>query len=224
MREKKHSISHRISDLVVHFAEGNNTKFAAAIGTSEANIRNYINGTAPKFDIIASIAETFEISYEWLLLGKGSMLIPTRRVSEPDLLYATPETAPRGAVPYWDLPVSAGHSVVDIIGEKEPVGYIHNLPGIELAEAILPVSGMSMEPEISNGAIIGVRKMNSWETLNTERIYLIITQEDRMIKRISHDKEDSTILWCHSPNYPEFKIYKDDIIEVHRVCFIYNIK
>ncbi len=81
-----------------------------------------------------------------------------------------------------------------------------------------------MEPEISTGALIGVRKINNWETLNTERIYLIITQEDRMIKRIEHDEDDDTILWCVSPNYPRFKIYKADIIEIQRVCFVYNPK
>lgn len=210
-----------LDKIKAHLSIATNKDFADFLGIKPTTLSMWYKRNT--FDIDTIFTKCEFIDANWLLTGQGDML-KVKGVSEPDLLYATPETAPRGAVPYWDLPVSAGHSVVDIIGEKEPVGYIHNLPGIELAEAILPVSGMSMEPEISNGAIIGVRKMNSWETLNTERIYLIITQEDRMIKRISHDKEDSTILWCHSPNYPEFKIYKDDIIEVHRVCFIYNIK
>lgn len=131
---------------------------------------------------------------------------------------------PTGAVPFWDLPVSAGKSVVDIVGKKTPDGYIKDLPGLDLAENILPVYGMSMEPEVSEGALIGVRKMHSYETLNTERIYLIITAEDRMIKRIEHDLNNSNILWCVSPNYPRFKIYKADIIDIQRVCFVFNPK
>ncbi len=131
---------------------------------------------------------------------------------------------PGGAVPYWDLPVSAGKSVIEMVDKKEPDGYIKDLPGLDLAENILPVSGMSMEPEVSEGALIGVRKMNSYETLNTSRIYLIITTEDRMIKRIEHDIEDSSILWCVSPNYPKFKIYKEEIIDIQRVCFVFNPK
>jgi phage repressor protein C with HTH and peptisase S24 domain len=98
------------------------------------------------------------------------------------------------------------------------------LPGIDVAENILPVFGMSMEPEISNGAIIGVRKMNNWESLNTERVYMIITHEDRMIKRIEPDSENEEVLWCVSPNYPKFKVFKSDIIEIQRVCFVYNPK
>lgn len=135
----------------------------------------------------------------------------------------TYEVAP-SRVPYWDLPVSAGKSIVDVIGATKPSGYIEGLPGAHLAENILPVDGASMEPEVFPNALIGVRKMNNWETLNTERIYLIITMDDRMIKRIAHDKDDPDILWCLSPNYPEFKIYKSEIIEIQRVCFVYNPK
>lgn len=127
-------------------------------------------------------------------------------------------------VPYWNLPVSAGRSIVDITGKTKPDGYVKGLPGADIAEHILPVAGASMEPEISSGAIIGVRKMNNWDTLNTERIYLIITHDDRMIKRIEHDDQEPNVLWCVSPNYPKFKIYKSDIVEIQRVCFVYNPK
>lgn len=68
------SISNRISDLIEHFANKNNSRFASMIGTSEANVRNYLNGVQPKFDFIAAIADKFEINYEWLLTGKGEML------------------------------------------------------------------------------------------------------------------------------------------------------
>jgi Predicted transcriptional regulator len=126
--------------------------------------------------------------------------------------------------PFWNLPVTAGQSVADLIGGAKPDGYIYGLPGAELAENILPVVGTSMEPEISAGAIIGVRKVENWESLNTERIYLIITRDDRMIKRIEHDVQNGDILWCISPNYPRFKIYVSDIIEIQRVVFAYNLK
>lgn len=168
------------------------------------------------FDIDTVFTKCDFVNADWLLTGEGEML--------KENILAPGDTIPKGAIPYWDLPVSAGHSVVDVIGSKDPVGYIKNLPGIEMTEAILPITGMSMEPEISNGAIIGVRKIDNWETLNTERIYLIITHDDRMIKRIEYDNEDPAILWCLSPNYAKFKIYKNDIIEVQRVCFVFNPK
>lgn len=127
-------------------------------------------------------------------------------------------------VPFWNLPVAAGQTISSTIGGYNPDGHITGLPGADIAENILPVVGVSMAPEVNPGALIGVRLINNWETLNTERIYLIITTDDRMIKRIEHDPEDEKIIWCVSPNYPRFKVYKSEILEIHRVCFVYNPK
>lgn len=83
MRVQKGNISDRISELVVHYANGNNSLFATIIGTSEANVRNYRNGVQPKFEILASIAQKFEISCEWLLTGSGDMLLADSHESSP---------------------------------------------------------------------------------------------------------------------------------------------
>ncbi len=221
--EKNTEISERILQILDYLGITRNV-FAKKLGYARSQaIYDIINGKAnPSFDFFNKlyISEYSEIiNPTWLLTGKGEMLIEEKPVSIVET-----GSLPQGAVPYWNLPVSAGHSVEEIIGATKPTGYIKDLPGIDVAENILPVSGMSMEPEISNGAIIGVRKMNNWDTLNTERIYLIITHEDRMIKRIEPDFENENILWCVSPNYPRFKIYKSDIIEIQRVCFVYNPK
>ena len=197
------------------FLKENNIKgtdFCNKIGVSSGFISGMRESIQP--DKLKSIATNYPIlSIEWLLTGEGEML-------KTD----SPQPEIKKGVPYWNLPVSAGRSILDIIGKTSPDGYISGLPGADIAENILPVTGTSMEPEILNGAIVGVRKMNNWETLNTERIYLIITQDDRMVKRIEYDLENDDILWCVSPNYPKFKIYKSDIIDIERVCFVYNPK
>jgi hypothetical protein len=150
---------------------------------------------------------------------EGNPSLPKFEIKEPG-----DNTSNDNIIPFWDIEVTAGRTLLEIIGKNSPDGYVSGLPGAECAENILPVTGTSMEPEITSGAIIGVRKINNWDTLNTERIYLIITREDRMIKRIEHDDVNQNILWCVSPNYSRFKIYKEDIIEIHRVCFVYNTK
>ena len=66
-------MSMRIKSLIDFFANGNNSKFAQLIGTSEANVRNYTKGTSPKFEVLNAIVDEFEISYEWLMKGKGNM-------------------------------------------------------------------------------------------------------------------------------------------------------
>lgn len=67
------NIGLRIKDLKNRHYKGNNVKMASDLNTSEANIRNYINGKAPKIEFIVNICEKLEINYEWILLGKGSV-------------------------------------------------------------------------------------------------------------------------------------------------------
>ena len=199
------------------------TKLERTIGASKGVLsRASKNDTDIQSKWVSRVVENYPLyNTNWLLTGKGEMLLSGEKETANDL---TSNEASLGAVPFWNLQVSAGHSVTDIIGQSKPDGYIKGLPGADIAENILPVSGASMEPEVSNGAIIGVRHINNWESLNTERIYMIITKDDRMIKRIEYDNENEDILWCVSPNYPKFKIFKADIVEIQRVCFVYNPK
>ncbi len=68
-------INFRIKTLRDHFAKGNNSDFASMIESSEANIRNYIKETEPRASILVSICEKLEVNAEWLLLGRGEMII-----------------------------------------------------------------------------------------------------------------------------------------------------
>lgn len=184
-------------------------------GISEATISRLLSGKSirPNIKTIGLLTYYFQITEDWLLTGDGEM-----KKAE---IIITQDIVTKKSVPFYNSAVSAGRSIAEFVGKDKPDGYLY-LPGADIAENILPVIGFSMKPEIIDGSLIGVRLMYNWETLNTERIYLIITREERMVKRIEHDPDDETILWCVSTNYPKFKIYKEDIIEIHRVCFVYN--
>ncbi len=201
--------------------------FYKEIGMSSSSFRGSAKNTPLNSIAVANILSILpDINPMWLLSGKGEMLQKDNsyKTTTNEIHIVEEPAVGFSCVPYWDLAVSAGHSLTEIKGKRKADGYVVGLPGAEIAENLFPVTGMSMEPEISPAAIIGVRKMENWETLNTERIYLIITRDDRMIKRIEYDAENEDIIWCVSPNYPRFKIYKSDIIEVQRVCFVYNPK
>lgn len=71
--EKKSAISERIQMLITEFCHGKNLPFAKAIGINESNIRSYIAGTQPRFDVLAAIADKFAVNCEWLLTGRGEM-------------------------------------------------------------------------------------------------------------------------------------------------------
>lgn len=93
-------INLRIKELIDYFCGGNNSTFARAIDTSEANVRNYLNGRQPKFETLYAIAEKFDISCDWLVQGKGAMLkeqqetLPTPSISgnPRDFVHESPLT------------------------------------------------------------------------------------------------------------------------------------
>lgn len=172
--------------------------------------RQINEGASVTFETISSILKVFpNISAEWLIRGEGPMLKSEN--PQPVINYEH-----KGIPFYSELPVSAGTLEV-ILQDSEPAGFI-DLPGIT-ATALFPVVGCSMKPEINPGDVIGITQLDSWERLDPDKIYLVITHEDRMIKHLAIDEEDNSILWCLSPNYPKFKINKSDIKYIYKVSF-----
>lgn len=88
----KSTIGERIQQLITEFSDGVNSKFAKEIGVNESNIRSYISGTLPKYDVLSIIAEKFAINCEWLLTGKGSMLKNDQPVIAESVLPNSAET------------------------------------------------------------------------------------------------------------------------------------
>jgi len=119
--------------------------------------------------------------------------------------------------PFYDLPVSAGrvHELVEM--QETPTGYI-NMPGVN-CDAFFPITGASFEPYIRAGDIIGINFIDKWENLDPDCIYLIITYDQRMLKRLMAHPTESTLLVCISPNYKEFNIDKFTIRYIHKVTF-----
>lgn len=119
--------------------------------------------------------------------------------------------------PFYNLPVSAGQAHELLEMEEIPTGYI-NMPGVN-CDAYFPITGASFEPYIRAGDIIGINFIDKWENLDPDCVYLIITYDQRMLKRLMKHPNDSTLLICISPNYKEFNIDKFTIRYIHKVTF-----
>ncbi len=155
-------------------------------------------------DLVYAIMNTFtEISPAWLIAGEGSMLAAKEEV----VLDGTPY--------YNDLPVSAGHRDAFNPSTETPTAYI-SLP-TKIADFYFPVSGNSMEPEFNDGDIVGVKMVERSEGIVHGAVYMVVTNENRMIKRCYHDNNDPNLIWCVSPNYPSFPIHKDDVCALFKV-------
>lgn len=226
-----------ILDRIRQIVENESTTITALerqIGASKGVLSGAI---LKKTDIqskwVQKIAENFPLySTEWLLTGEGEMLkSETNNCTEdvaqvyhknPDLAIFKPEDLPlqvgrlyRAPI-YESYPVSAGDMGLSSIRSDKPDGYAYTtMPGV----TFFPVVGCSFEPIIEAGRYIGVVKIDNWDRIDTEKIYFIVTRDERMIKRLRTDDDDNNVFWCVSPNFREFKIYKSEIIEINHVFF-----
>lgn len=154
-----------------------------------------------------------DVNANYILSGRGSMFID----EEPISVLNKPE---KGAIPYYkELPVSAGkHELLRQYIENEGSHGWIKLPDVT-AMAAFPVKGCSMKPYINDGDFIAIARVERWESVEPDKIYMIVTKDDRMIKHLVKDEEEDSFLWAMSPNYPRFKVFKHDIIEIYRVVF-----
>lgn len=182
-------------------------KFEQECGLSNG----YINSLrhAPSATKLQSILYAYpEINRTWLLTGDGDMLN-----SEQEEVHLSAD-----GIPYYEhLLVTAGESGALTNDGETPTGFI-NLPAVA-GKYCFPVIGCSMEPEIRAGEIVVADDVYSWDRIDPDKVYLIITHEDRMIKHLEVDQEDDSILWCVSPNYKRFSIMKQDIKRIFKITF-----
>ena len=151
-----------------------------------------------------------DLNKVWLLTGEGEML----KSSTPIIR----ESDESGIPFYKDMPVSAGAADLQLMdGNERQAGFIQ-IAGIK-GKYAFPVVGCSMEPVIHPGDIIVVDPMDRYETIDPDKIYMIITDTDRMIKHIEMDENDNEKLWCVSPNYKRFAIQKADVKGIYRITF-----
>ena len=210
----ENSILQRIKTIIDN--EGLNiNSFSNKISVPRTTIKSmFENNTNPSFDQISKIIDVFtSYSIEWIMRGKGEMLKVTTSK------YLLSEDFIEGAIPYYDnLPVSAGQlSLAAYSHEEKPTGWI-KIPGVS-ANGLFPVVGCSMKPDINPGDVVGLSNIDRWEMVDPDKVYLIITRDDRMIKHLMIDETDKDILWCISPNYPKFSIRKDEIAFIYRITF-----
>ena len=224
------AFSNRIVELVDKFTQGNNSKFAELIESSEANVRNYRSGkTTPKLEIILNICTAFEINYEWLLTGEGSML-----KKEPGSIKDSP--APQSNVlpvdflsdsdtieiPIVDIYAAAGHGAIN-------TDYIDQLGSIRLPSTMVKrgnnycvrIKGHSMSPTIQSDDYVIVRLLDSseWLSMPDGHIYLVVDKEGHAYMKRIKNRLNKGFIVCTSDSlekslYPNFNLQTDEIFNI----------
>lgn len=179
--------SKRISELVDRFTDGNNTKFAESIESSEANVRNYRSAkTTPKLEILYNIASKYEINYEWLLNGEGEMFKKTsvdRKKEEHNTdaggdmsvyrLKTDYYETNRQSIPLFELDAAAGLTTLfSSQNHQIPLDYIM-VPNAPKCDGALFVRGDSMYPILKSGDIICYKHIEQIDDIYWGEMYLL---------------------------------------------------
>jgi len=202
-----------LSEIKLHYKFKSEVEFAQFLDIRPQTLSSwYARNT---FDIELLYAKCVDINPDWLLTGRGKML----RSESKQAIYSISEFKQHGYAPYYsELKVSAGQYDLTVIEKnEEPESWI-KFPGI-IAEAWFPIIGCSMEPKIYAGDTLGVVKIEHWEKVDPDKIYLVITIYDRMIKQLVVDENSNEYLWAVSLNHPRIKVLYSEIITIYRVVW-----
>jgi phage repressor protein C with HTH and peptisase S24 domain len=170
-------------------------------------------------DNIARFLALFpEVNTEWLLTGKGNMT-KTDLKTESIKDFSSPSISdnPNLGKPYFDVDFIAGFDEIINSQVTIPANNII-IQGFEQADMWCNVSGHSMEPKISHGDIIALRKCTV-EDIQYGEIYAVVMDTIRTIKiiRRSDDPEKLRFIPINIDNYDE-KEYP-----VSRIHHIYEV-
>ena len=197
-------IKDRVVAVLKHIGMNVN-RASKMLGIPQRTLNRQVNeGGNISMDLVYAILNNVpEISPAWLIAGEGPMLVG--------------EEAPSiDTVPFYeDLPLSAGNRDAFNPAQEKPSAFF-SIPTCQ-ADFYFPVSGSSMEPEFNDGDVVGVKRVDRSEGIVHGAVYMIVTNENRMIKRCYHDNNDPNLIWCVSPNYPSFPIHKNDVCALFKV-------
>ena len=197
-------IKDRVVAVLKHIGMNVN-RASKMLGIPQRTLNRQVNeGGNISMDLVYAILNNVpEISPAWLIAGEGPMLVGE-------------EASSIDTVPFYeDLPLSAGNRDAFNPAQEKPSAFF-SIPTCQ-ADFYFPVSGSSMEPEFNDGDVVGVKRVERSEGVVHGAVYMIVTNENRMIKRCYHDNNDPNLIWCVSPNYPSFPINKNDVCALFKV-------
>lgn len=131
------------------------------------------------------------------------------------------------SVPFYNINVSAGDVVFlddGMLENREPDDLMFIPKNID-ADIAFPTYGHSMYPEISNGDRVAYKIIKDWSFFNYGMKYLIITNEQRMVKYLKrHPKEGYVLLESRNKDFEPIDMPISSIRAILQVRYIGKIE
>ena len=178
---------------------------AKRFGVTKQAINSLLTGRKPfgKQNAI-KWANEFGLNAGWLLTGEGEMV----KQSTETVVEVTEH-----GTPVYDIDATCGDMSRPIVfADEHIIGHV-NLPNVSPNAVIIRANGDSMEPHIHDGDWIAVREVVNLNVLYYGQVYLVITNEYRLLKYLRRDEDEQhyIILRSDNKNYDDIRLPKAEI-------------
>lgn len=204
-------------------------KFETIIGWPKGSVQKISKGSLPGLENILKIFSKFpDISTDWLIRGRGQM-----KILEKEEFAFTDPAAQYNAVPLTITMDTSGRETILMVNSKAFAGYttssqepefLTELPsfGLGLPEfrngtfRAFQASGSSMEGTLMNGDWVIGQYVDNWPSNITDgRVYIIVTKETILVKRLLNRLPDGKlIIISDNPAYGTDYVYAEDVREL----------
>ncbi len=204
------AIAKRLWEYIEYDAITTPSQFAAKAGIDASGFHKMLKGQLKiTTATLKKIATAYDLNFDWLLTGEGEMSV----ANEP-----TPEISYTDGVPYFDVDFKLGFDEMDIPSNTNP-DFLIRMPGYEKASLWCNASGHSMEPEINNGDIIALQRIEDFSFLPFGDVYGFITTNGmRTIKRLGRSQQEG-----YYRLIPTNKEYDEQEIPINKIALVYRV-
>jgi len=145
----------------------------------------------------------------------GVVTVPSRPAAEePNTVPLLPIFAQAGSLTGWS----------DGIEEAKCERVISPVNDVDMA---VHIYGESMYPDIQNGSVVYVRRINPRAFIEWGRAYILDTVNGPLLKYLTPGSDEGHIRCVsanHDPMYAPFEVAKEDVLGIYRVVMCMSMK
>jgi phage repressor protein C with HTH and peptisase S24 domain len=228
--ENPTGVSDRIKQILAHY-QLNANQASQKLGHANASkVYKFLAGDfKPGYDSLVELLATFpEISGDWLLMGRGSMLrsgvetpvltgnvmapkptVPQRGVSSGRVLAVTVDRTGKENTLMVSVQAQAGYSRMfneeKFLQDMTPF----HVPGFsDMSCRAFEVAGDSMYPTYKHHDIVVCTFVDRWDLLRPDESYVLVTAENVLLKRLVAPITDRRgVIELHSDNTGQYGVH-----------------
>ena len=186
---------------------------AERLGTTPQNVSNLLSKEDIRTGLLEDISKVTGIPLESFLIGPRGAIQFTND-AEPNTVPLLPIFAQAGSLTGWSEGVE----------ESKCERVISPVNDVDMA---VHIYGESMYPDIQNGSVVYVRRINPRAFIEWGRAYILDTVNGPLLKYLTPGSDEEHIRCVsanHDPMYAPFEVAKEDILGIYRVVMCMSMK